>query len=50
MAKYLIQRYVRVLTTVRSFFRDRKRSGCLKCVRASISLERRRGCSRASAT
>ena len=50
MAKYLIQRYVRLLTTVRSSFRDRKRSGCLKCVRASISLERKRGYSKALAT
>ena len=34
----------------RSFFRDMKRSSCLICLRASISLGRRRGYSRAIAT
>ena len=45
-----IKRYDDELTMARSLFRDMKRSGCLMCLRATMSFDRRRGYSRASAT
>ena len=49
LTQHLIRRFVRLLTMARSLFKDRKSSGCLKRLRASISLRKRRGCSKASA-
>ena len=50
LTQHLILRLIRSLTMARSFFRDKKRSGCLKRLIASISLGKRRLYSRASAT
>ena len=45
---YLIKRCDYELIMARSLFRDKKRSGCLMRLKASMSLGRRRGYSKAS--
>ena len=47
--KTLLVKYAKELTKARSLFRDKKRSGCLMCFKASMSLGSKRGRSRASA-
>ena len=45
---YLIKKCGYELTMARSLFRDKKRSGCLMHLKASMSLDRKRGCSKTS--
>ena len=46
---YSIKRYDYKLTMARSIFKDKKRFGYLMCLKAFMSLGKRRGCSKASA-